>query len=87
MGFVLKYYICIRIACHVSRTCNAYCYNVGTGRALNWLLIKSGTALETAHRLDGILDKTGTITKVSLNLDIIVYGDMDEYEFLNSLHL
>ena len=58
---------------------------VGTGKgAENGVLIKSGEALETAHRIDTVvLDKTGTITlgepKVT---DILVYGDIDEDELL-----
>ena len=58
---------------------------VGTGKgAENGVLIKSGEALETAHKVDTVvLDKTGTITlgqpKVT---DILVYGDIDEDELL-----
>ncbi len=58
---------------------------VGTGKgAENGVLIKSGEALETAHKIDTVvLDKTGTITlgqpKVT---EILVYGEIDENELL-----
>ncbi len=58
---------------------------VGTGKgAENGVLIKSGEALETAHKIDTVvLDKTGTITlghpKVT---DILVFGEMDKDELL-----
>jgi len=51
---------------------------VGTGKgAENGILIKSGEALETAHRIDTvILDKTGTITEGKPEVtDIIMLGD------------
>ena len=58
---------------------------VGTGKgAENGVLIKSGEALETAHKIDTVvLDKTGTITlgqpKVT---DILVYGEVEQDELL-----
>jgi Cu+-exporting ATPase len=58
---------------------------VGTGKGAEYgVLIKSGEALETAHKVDTVvLDKTGTITlgqpKVT---DILLYGETDEDELL-----
>ena len=60
---------------------------VGTGKgAENGILIKSGEALEIAHRLDTIvLDKTGTITLGEPAVtDIVPYG-IDENRFLQIL--
>ncbi len=58
---------------------------VGVGKgAENGILIRSGDALETAHRLDSIvLDKTGTITlgKPSLT-DIVVAEGVSEDELI-----
>lgn len=58
---------------------------VGVGKgAENGILIKSGDALETAHKLDAIiLDKTGTITMGSPSLtDMITVNDISEDELL-----
>ncbi|MGV8163084.1 MAG: heavy metal translocating P-type ATPase [Candidatus Nanoarchaeia archaeon] len=57
---------------------------VGTGKgAQNGILIKSGEALETAHKLKYIIfDKTGTITKGVPEVTDIVNGDLDEKEIL-----
>lgn len=58
---------------------------VGIGKgAENGVLIKSGDALETAHRLDTIvLDKTGTITAGKPELtDVFVFDEFAESEVL-----
>ena len=54
---------------------------VGTGKgAENGVLIKSGEALETAHKIDTVvLDKTGTVTEGKPRVtDIITAGDITE---------
>ncbi len=58
---------------------------VGVGKgAENGILIRSGEALETAHRLNAvILDKTGTITVGEPSLtDVIVHADSEENDVL-----
>ncbi len=58
---------------------------VGTGKgAENGVLIKSGEALETAHRLDTVvLDKTGTLTQGRpVVTDVVPTGEIDEEELL-----
>jgi Cu+-exporting ATPase len=57
---------------------------VGTGKgAENGILIKSGEALETAHKINTIIfDKTGTLTKGKPEVtDIIAHG-LSENEVL-----
>jgi Cu+-exporting ATPase len=58
---------------------------VGIGKgAENGILIRSGDALETAHRIDTVVvDKTGTITRGAPSLtDIIALGNHTEDEVL-----
>ncbi len=58
---------------------------VGIGKgAENGILIKSGDALETAHRITTVvLDKTGTVTMGQPSLtDVIVMGEVDEDKLL-----
>ncbi|MCH7585526.1 MAG: heavy metal translocating P-type ATPase [Acidobacteria bacterium] len=58
---------------------------VGIGKgAENGILIKSGDALETAHRIDTvILDKTGTVTKGEPSLtDVVAFGGFSDEEVL-----
>ena len=58
---------------------------VGIGKgAENGILIRSGDALETAHRIDTVVvDKTGTITRGEPSLtDIIAFADHTEEEVL-----
>ncbi|MBV7274274.1 copper-translocating P-type ATPase [Clostridiaceae bacterium UIB06] len=60
---------------------------VGTGKGAEYgVLIKSGTALETAHRIQTIVfDKTGTITEGKPKVtDIVTTGDIKE-EYLLQL--
>jgi Cu+-exporting ATPase len=58
---------------------------VGTGKgAENGILIRSGEALERAHKIDTIIfDKTGTLTKGQPEVtDIISFADLSEREVL-----
>lgn len=87
IGFVLKIFISVLvIACPCALgLATPTAIMVGTGKGAEYgILIKSGTALEIAHKIDVIiLDKTGTITKGEPELkNIVVYGDMDEDEVL-----
>ena len=67
MIFVLTVFVCVLvIACPCAlglATPTAIMVGTGVG-AGNGILIKSGEALETAHRVDAVvLDKTGTVTE------------------------
>jgi len=58
---------------------------VGTGKGADYgVLIKSGEALETAHKINTVvLDKTGTITEGKPQVtDIITYEDFDKEQLL-----
>ncbi len=58
---------------------------VGTGKGAEYgILIKSGEALETAHKINTIiLDKTGTITEgIPSVTDIILYNEWQENDVL-----
>lgn len=58
---------------------------VGTGKGAEYgILIKSGEALETAHKINTVVfDKTGTITEGKPQVtDIITYGGFDKNELL-----
>ncbi|MDD3207049.1 MAG: cadmium-translocating P-type ATPase [Erysipelotrichia bacterium] len=58
---------------------------VGTGKGAEYgILIKSGEALEKAHKITTVvLDKTGTITKGKPEVtDIVVFGNNDENNVL-----
>jgi len=58
---------------------------VGTGKGAEYgVLIKSGEALETVHKIDSVVfDKTGTITEGKpVVTDIITAGTVDETELL-----
>jgi Cu+-exporting ATPase len=58
---------------------------VGTGKGAQYgVLIKSGAALETAHKINMVvLDKTGTITEGKPRLtDLLPLGDISERELL-----
>lgn len=58
---------------------------VGTGKgAENGILIKSGEALETAHKINTVvLDKTGTVTQGKPTVtDLITLGTLSENELL-----
>ena len=57
---------------------------VGTGKgAENGVLIKSGEALENAHKINAIIfDKTGTITEGKPKVTDIITYDIDEKELL-----
>jgi Cu+-exporting ATPase len=60
---------------------------VGIGRgAENGILIKSGGALEVAHKIDVVvLDKTGTITRGEPRVtDVVPFGDFSEQQLLEA---
>ncbi len=59
---------------------------VGTGKGAEYgVLIKSGIALETAHRIDTVVfDKTGTITRGEPEVtDILPWGSINETDLLS----
>jgi Cu+-exporting ATPase len=58
---------------------------VGTGKgAENGILIKSGEALETAHKVEIIVfDKTGTITEGRPKVTDVMSGEIGDVELLN----
>lgn len=59
---------------------------VGTGKgAENGILIKSGEALETAHKVNAVvLDKTGTVTQGKPTVtDILPFGEFNTKELLS----
>ena len=57
---------------------------VGTGLgASNGILVRSGEALEQAHKIDAVvLDKTGTITEGKPKVTEIISDKMEKYEML-----
>lgn len=57
---------------------------VGTGRSAEFgVLIKSGEALEQAHKIETVvLDKTGTITEGKMTVTDVVAHSLDEKELL-----
>jgi Cu+-exporting ATPase len=61
---------------------------VGIGRgAENGILIKSGGALEIAHKIDAVvLDKTGTVTSGKPRVtDIVAFGERSEAQLLSAV--
>lgn len=88
LGFSLNIFISVLvIACPCAlglATPTAIMVATGKG-AENSILIKSGEALETAHKIDTIIfDKTGTITEGKPKLtEVLIFDDFDKSKFIS----